>query len=420
MFNGLVDLNRDIVHRLIRLMKDSTKTRMIVGMCEKIYEWKSHSYFLKIRRQSRGCNVDCDVVQKLERLYEFKRDLQRKREFFAPGGYGVLFELLPYPSTSESVEGEMLLNDVVDVLYGITQEYYFERKCKSLFFCGKKNIEYDLLYWLFVLCNTYKNIEAKKKISKVLVHMHFESPIPLKMKSICLLLINSKGKVEVWKSLMRGCVNQSNKRLFIDSKIMSVLFLPLIHSLTEDKSAISCLKLLSETDSLEHKLQIINTPNFLDSISTCILHVLEFDPANISDTICLDFDSVEMILFNCCYRYAKKEEKYYLNHDFKIEMENVNQPVRLLLQAHNIPFMLLRIVTEVVPLICSITNRLCYPYVLLIVRHSYPLLKMFAVELEAAFLADMLLRGDVERALKMGEKLFSGELWRFLKRLLHL
>jgi hypothetical protein len=67
--NGFIDMNRDIIIRLIGIVKDVVKIRVvhflsfffffdsllflkIIGVCEKTFRWKTHSFFLKIRRES--------------------------------------------------------------------------------------------------------------------------------------------------------------------------------------------------------------------------------------------------------------------------------------------------------------------------------------------------------------------------------
>jgi hypothetical protein len=63
--NGLVGMKRDVILRLIRVIKNPEKIRSvladfcsfyfllkIMGMCGKTFVWKSHFFFLKIRRES--------------------------------------------------------------------------------------------------------------------------------------------------------------------------------------------------------------------------------------------------------------------------------------------------------------------------------------------------------------------------------
>lgn len=69
MMNGFIDMKRDVVVGLIKLVKNPLKVRMVMGMCKEIYEWKSHSSFLKTRKKNLGVFIkfteECDYMFKI-------------------------------------------------------------------------------------------------------------------------------------------------------------------------------------------------------------------------------------------------------------------------------------------------------------------------------------------------------------------
>lgn len=49
--NGIIGLGRDVLLKLMRIVNHSKKLRQIIGMCNEVYQWKSHPFFHMMRSE---------------------------------------------------------------------------------------------------------------------------------------------------------------------------------------------------------------------------------------------------------------------------------------------------------------------------------------------------------------------------------
>lgn len=295
---GFIDMDRDVILHLLSVVNNPMKTREIIGICEKTFEWRSHSYFLKIRRESRG-EVNLSISEKL-RSCEITKDAikEHKEDYIFVENLDVLirrlFGFLPYPSSClRNPQQQYLLHVVLDLLVVGTP-------CASSLFDNNKGLELEMLTWLYVLMHKYSDMIAKDKLAIIIGNLHSQKALPKKMEAILPFLLhlilpekdggrdsvsdddsspsseNKDKDMNEWKiSALNylSCGDGNNSLLLINHHTVDVL-LPFLFSHCR---ASSCLSSLCRISSLAHKNTVIDTPSLLSTVTTYLTHLLSMD-----------------------------------------------------------------------------------------------------------------------------------------------
>jgi hypothetical protein len=212
--NGLVEMNRDVVLRLVKIIDDPEKIRMLFGICVKVYEWKSHSYFLKIRRESirsyLGSVAYFPTLKKIEMCDKFKATFMEN--FFYPpsaasGALKPLFELFPISiskNADNNFQEKKLLSSLLDLFFlVIRKDFDFQKHFRRIFFEENKKKQKNLLDWLFVLFKRYEDSLAKEKIAIILFSFHSHSGLPKRMEVLLrtmMTLPSAHAKISVMRN----------------------------------------------------------------------------------------------------------------------------------------------------------------------------------------------------------------------------
>jgi hypothetical protein len=316
----------------------------------------------------------------MEKIFKFKEVLENKS--ITKYNLVRLLELFPYPSQCKSNEGKALLKAVQDtfqiVMYKNAEGYFNE----------PESVKHDLLYWLFILCESYVDKEVKEKICVLIAFFHFDSPFPRRMHRILSTLIDFTplcseplSVIEEERIRMKliaiehAARNEKNRILFIDNDVVTNL-LPFLRA--GDENATACLSMLCETTSFTHKSRIVDTPGLLSNFADRLKQLLtcsESEFAALFGNVKLFgfFTSHSLSLYLCC----TLDKKFPRN--FEMKKENINPHAILVCLVHNIPFLFLRLLTNLLPK--SSSNPFFFTMAYYIVVAALPLLSLFAADL---------------------------------------
>jgi hypothetical protein len=284
------------------------------------------------------------VLKKLQMLEKIEEKRKKYRwnhdKYFANLGSGelmVLFGLFPHPTKCRDKEQMILLKSVLEAF--VLPDGTNQSIVKRVYF-GNEECEYDLVYWLYVLFNAYENTEAKKELLGIFVKLHSDLPkmLPLLVSFVRpgsgpLSKKDEAGNECRMNMLISLADKNENKHLFIQENVTSCL-LPFLRD-----NKYNCCRLLSSLSSVEDftlKTRIIQTPNFVSTVTANLLH-------NTRDEKALHYCDVSSALRAVCSCCA------VVNHsNFWERVERVNETALQVCATHQLPATLLGLVIELV------------------------------------------------------------------------
>jgi hypothetical protein len=279
-----------------------------------------------------------------------------------------LFGLLPNGTDHWTPEKEELLDVVLslfedaldDLCIAVSKES--GDRLRRVFFSGKKEIEIDMLNWLFVLLNSYKDNRAIERMAITITKFFtfLELPFPKKLEIILPHLTNftqslskqlSYEEERLVKMKMKAlhCMTSStdeNRQMLIDHHIISFI----LPHICNNRVCSGLLLNLCKTNSCETVKEVIDSAELLSSITNHLKEVVAWNNADVRDERetddCLScLDDLVKAMSQCCCRHDRnmyRDDGEQIQHD-------VNEYAVKQCTAFGIPDLVLRIATDLIP-----------------------------------------------------------------------
>lgn len=369
--NGLIGVNRAVVLRLIRVIKNPLKIKAIFGIGLEIFVWKTNSFFLIIRKENR---ISCGLLidKKLKLCEKIKSELVATKwnctdAGFKQGELKCLFGILPNLPLSKDQQQNKLLLDVLSVLLNVLKGHYFllVEDIQKTLFNSDEGLKEDLSYYLFALFNNSETVQTKEMIAVILASFYSQAALPHIYKAIFPFLINfvqsdssssslsssSASSSSLFRTtvinemktmaLTRLSNHEHNKILLIENGIVSSL-LSFLSSGIEGVSKI--LLSLSQTTSFAHKNMIIDIPNAVPRVIACLSREPDRRSAKV---IC----EAAGALACCCgvsLNVGGFDECEDNDDDNSTKPGRVNEHALACLHAHDVPLLVLRVLSNLI------------------------------------------------------------------------